>query len=267
MNATDGHGPDTPHVGRIFVYPIKSLPGVQVEQATVLADGALADDRRWAVCDVTGALVTAKRTPRVHALRARFALDEPSVSLRTDEDETWHEFSLAGDRGELAAWLSTFFGLQVRVKENVEMGFPDDTESPGPTVVGAATLETVAGWFAGMSLEEVRERFRANLEVDGVEPFWEDRLYTANVRREVPFRLGGVTLLGTTPCQRCVVPTRHPMNGEPTAAFARLFSERRAATLPEWAAAERFDHFYRLTTNTRVRVPGVIRVGDPVAIV
>jgi hypothetical protein len=45
-------------------------------------------------------------------------------------------------------------------------------------------------------------------------------------------------------------------------------SERRAATLPDWAERTRFDHFYRLTVNTRApRQAGrTVRIGDPVVL-
>jgi uncharacterized protein YcbX len=41
----------------------------------------------------------------------------------------------------------------------------------------------------------------------------------------------------------------------------------RRATLPSWAPTERFDHFYRLSTNTRVPSADqgkFLRIGDPV---
>ena len=73
-------------------------------------------------------------------------------------------------------FLSAAMGEPVRLVEDAERGFPDDTDSPGPTVVSTATLETVASWFPGLTIEEVRRRFRANLEIGDTEPFWEDRL-------------------------------------------------------------------------------------------
>ncbi|MCA1685537.1 MAG: MOSC domain-containing protein, partial [Planctomycetia bacterium] len=52
--------------------------------------------------------------------------------------------------------------------------------------------------------------------------------------------------------------------------FSKRFSGHREATLPPWATAARFDHFYRLAVNTRRpgpgAEPGVIRVGDEVEI-
>ena len=61
---------------------------------------------------------------------------------------------------------------------------------------------------------------------------------------------GAATLAGINPCQRCPVPPRDPDTGEILAGFQKRFSDRRRETLPAWAEASRFDHFYRFTVNT-----------------
>ena len=83
----------------------------------------------------------------------------------------------------------------------------------------------------------------------------------------VPFRIGGVTIHGVNPCQRCVVPPRDPETGEAIPDFSPIFRTKREETLPAWAARSRFNHFYRLAVNTRVpesEVGKVLRVGDEV---
>jgi len=128
-------------------------------------------------------------------------------------------------------------------------------------------VENGASWFDGIDPDGVRGRLRANLEVAGVEPFWEDRLYAAD--RPVAFRIGDRELLGEGPCNRCVVPTRDPRIGEETDGFRERFLERREATLPGWAPEERFDHFYKVMVNTRVPEDGwgrSIAVGDDVEV-
>jgi uncharacterized protein YcbX len=155
----------------------------------------------------------------------------------------------------------------VKVLENGETGFPDDTEASGPTVIAAETLDDIADWFPQLTADEVRLRFRTNLELADAEPFWEDRLYS-EPDTPIRFRIGDVEFEGTNPCQRCVVPTRSPRTGNVHDGFARLFENRRFETLPYWATRSRFDHFYRLATNTRI-VPGThgtIRIGDEVEI-
>jgi uncharacterized protein len=254
-----------PQLSRITVYPIKSFDGVSLPSVKVLAQGALADDRRLAVYEAAGDVINGKRSPLIHRIRAEF--DEQIRTVRLTAGEACAQFDLTSDRELLAEFFSSLFAKAVEIREEPAGGFPDDYDSPGPTVISVATLETVAGWFPGLGVEEIRRRFRANLEIDGVEPFWEDRLY-AEPGQRVPFRIGKVGFLGNNPCARCVVPTRDPATGEVWPQFARRFMAERERTLPAWAARARFDHHNRLAVNTLLADagPGVLNVGDEVAL-
>jgi uncharacterized protein YcbX len=255
-----------PRLARIVIYPVKSLDGVAQDQARLLPSGALEHDRQWAIVDSQGRWVNGKRTPRIHRLRSAIDLSARKITLSADG--VTRAFAIDAERAGLERWLSDFFGLAVRLEENATSGFPDDTSAPGPTVVSAATLAAVTGWFPGLALPETRMRFRANLEIDDVEPFWEDRLYSEE-GEAVRFQIGDVLLEGTNPCQRCVVPTRNPGTGERYDEFAATFEKQRYETLPWWATRSRFDHFYRLAVNTRPIAgrAATIRVGDEVKIV
>lgn len=256
-----------PTLTRIQIHPFKSFDPQSVDEAMLLASGALEHDRRFALRDLHGEFITAKRTPAVHRLRSHFDPASNRLSLRVEGANETQTFDVAGERRALELWLGNYFETPLEVVEDREAGFPDDTESPGPTVISTATLCEVASWFPGLTTDEVRDRFRANLEIDGVEPFWEDRL-VAEGTRTVRFQIGDATLLGTNPCQRCPVPTRNPYSGEALREFAKIFARRREQALAAWAPASRFDHFYRLATNTRPydSEPRVLRVGDPVRV-
>ncbi len=255
-----------PKLTRIHIHPIKSLDPQSVRQTVVLPSGALEHDRCYAIVDRAGEWVHGKRTPAVHRLRSMLDVGTGLLELRVEGSDSAHVFDMRGNRLDLSTWLSEYFGFPVQVVEDAEHGFPDDTESPGPTLISTSTLEAVASWF-GLSLDETRLRFRANLEISGVEPFWEDRL-VEDSRRTVRFRVGEAVLEGTNPCARCIVPTRAPSTGEMTAAFSKKFAEYRRQTLPAWARAERFDHYYRLALNTRLAYAKscTIHVGDEVTI-
>ncbi len=255
----------TPHIAALRVHPIKSFDAQPVTSAAVQPSGALALDRRWAFVDDAGKFWNAKRTATVQAIRCRY--DPADGSFRfTFADRTTLEWSPGNDPGELEAMVGRSLGGTARLVENREVGFPDDLDSPGPTIVSTATLETVASWFPGLTLENVRARFRANIEIGGVPPFWEDRLYRVDGVGPA-IRLGSqVTLLGVNPCQRCAVPSRDPWTAAVLPGFQKRFSDLRQETLPPWAARERFHHFYRLTVNTRLGTPGTIHVGDLVLV-
>ncbi|MCA9240769.1 MAG: MOSC N-terminal beta barrel domain-containing protein, partial [Planctomycetales bacterium] len=173
---------------RITVYPIKSLDGVEVSRANILRSGSLEGDRRYGLIDADENFVNGKRNRKVHAIRAAFSSDLARVSLSTDRSNFGPQ-SLSTERGQIGNWLSREIGKDCRLIENAEVGFPDDADSPGPTVISTQSLEAIAGWF-DLTLDECRRRFRTNLEVDAPHAFWEDCL----VGRE--FSLGGVVLHG-----------------------------------------------------------------------
>ncbi|MBD1914457.1 MULTISPECIES: MOSC N-terminal beta barrel domain-containing protein [Cyanophyceae] len=257
----------TCHLARIDIFPVKSLDGVSVSQATVLASGALESDRTYALFDAQNRFVNGKRTAAIHHLRSTFSKDGQFITLAVDGHPPTATFHLQQQRSELEAWLSDYFQQLVTLQVNSDSGFPDDTDAAGPTVISTATLQTVADWYC-LSLEETRRRFRTNLEIDGVPSFWEDQLFSAD-GSPVRFAIGNVVLEGINPCQRCIVPTRDTLTGIAIDHFQKKFSQQRAATLPDWAHPSRFNHFYKLAVNTNIVHQGghMLKVGDSVSVI
>ncbi|MEX0269461.1 MOSC domain-containing protein [Leptolyngbyaceae cyanobacterium UHCC 1019] len=235
------------HLAKILIYPIKSLDSVAVTEATVLASGALKGDREFAIIDYQGKFVNGKRISAIHKLRASFDLENRIVSLEV-QDTAPVSFHLDGDLTPLESWLGDYFGFPVKLIQNLEMGFPDDTESPAPTIISTETIETAAAWFP-LSVAEMRSRLRTTLEI-AAEPFWEEQLFST-AGNLVPFHIGSVPFFGVNPCQRCIVPTRDSTTGHPYPNFQKIFIEHRKATFPTWVEASRFNHYYRLAINTR----------------
>jgi uncharacterized protein YcbX len=252
-------------LARIDVFPIKSLDAVSLTQARVLPSGCLENDRRYAIFDADGKVVNGKRTPLVHRLHASYSADFEIATFADRQSGAAETFSLSEDRREIDAFLSQHFGLDVALREDATAGFPDDTDASGPTFVSAETLAEVAAWF-GIELDSSRQRFRANLTLEGGAPFWEDQLF-GPPGDPVTFRVGELLFFGTNPCARCVVPSRDPNSGQQISGFARDFADRRRQNLPAWADIDAFDHFFRLAVNTRLFAPaegGVLKVGDVV---
>ncbi|SFC41937.1 hypothetical protein SAMN05444422_10867 [Halobiforma haloterrestris] len=252
---------------RIRTYPVKSLDGVDREEATIRENGTLAGDRAFAIFDADGDAVTGTRTDRVHDVRTEY--DPGTGTLTVDVTGTGadgpQQFDLESDGGRerAAAWFSEVFDFGDLTLVRDEGGYVD-RDGMGPSVISTATLETVADWFDDLTVDGVRRRMRANLEVSGVEPFWEDRF----VGPDAPaFAVGDVRLEGVTPCARCVVPERDPDTGEALPEFRERFVEKRRETFPEWADEAAFDHYYTLMLIADV-VEGdrgqTVAVGDPV---
>jgi len=253
------------HLDQIQIYPIKSLDGLLVGQTHITAGGILAHDRAYAIFDQDGKVVNGKRTARVHELRCHFDPGIRELQLWQNGASSPAHFYLDAPEN-IEQWLGEFFGFAVTLRHEPEKGFPDDREAFGPTIVSHASLREIQKWFPELSLESVRRRFRANLELHGDEPFCEDRLFGAPGELK-PFQIGAVNCFGHNPCQRCVVPTRDPDSGQAVPHFQKRFMELRQQFLPEWANAQRFNHFYRFTVNTSIP-PGeagkLLRVGDEV---
>jgi uncharacterized protein YcbX len=261
-------------LANIRLHPIKSLDPVSVAEARIGPAGGLEPDRAWALYTLDNRVVRGKRTSAIFRIRAEFAPDVSLVTLSAPTDPRGiaaRQFAFPQEHDAAAEWFTEYFEQRVLVRHSLN-GFPDDTVANGPTIISTPTLRTVCEWFPELTLSEGRRRFRTTLEIDGeaaseaLPPFWEDRLFGPANTYAVRFRIGEVNFEGSNPCERCSVPPRDSYTGEDGLGFQKRFSDLRREHLPPWATAERFDHFYRLATNTRVALTETgktLHVGDP----
>lgn len=253
-------------LSRIRIHPIKSLDAIEVS-SEVVRDGGLEWDRKYAIFDESGDYVNAKRNRDVHRIRLDFDTEAAAATVWVPGARDRRTFHMAADRPALERWLSDFLGEPVTVEESIDTRYTDAAgglgaswmQAPGPSIVSTRTFEEIASWFPELELEEVRQRFRTNLEIEGVPPFWEDRLFSDR-KHVVVFRIGDVRLHGIMPLPRCAVPARNPESGERHEDFVEKFVEKRKAHFPEWNDSERLgDHlpgksqnYYYLTVVTRI---------------
>jgi uncharacterized protein len=257
-----------PFRAHIYIFPIKSLDGISVMQSSILKSGALEYDRMYALIDKQGKFVNGKRYQKIHLIRSRFNLEAQTLTLCIQDTKQEQTFHIKDEHKALNAWLSDYFGFAVNIVQNSIGGFPDDVKNYGPTVISTGTLAEVASWFPSFDECSMRLRLRTNLEIGGVPPFWEDRLFT-HPQAVIRFQIGDVLIEGTNPCQRCIVPTRDPHTGETYPLFQKTVAMERKELLPSWSTASRFNHFYRLAVNTRIptsEAGKVLHVGDEVKI-
>ena len=264
------------HVAGLRRSPVKGFDAETVESVRITDAGTVAGDREFALCDP--ALVdtenpkdgpdhayNGKQLPRIHELRTGY---DPAAGVLevTPPDGGVLSFDLPADEEAAAEWFGAFFDADVTLLRTEPPAFVD-RPSMGPSVISTATLTEVASWFDGLSVESVRRRMRANVEVDGVPAFWEDRFVGDG---SPGFLAGGVRFEGVEPCARCVVPTRDPETGDPLEGFRERFLERREATFSEWADRDAFEHLYTLMLIAAVPEPdrgGTVSVGDEVDVV
>ena len=257
-----------PHLARIRVYPIKSLDPLELDQVGLASGVRLDGDRDYALFDPRGRFLNAKRLgSKILAIRAVFSDHARAVELALGSDS--RRFELPGDRAALEAWFGDVLGQPVTLRQDSVAGFPDDEDASGPTVIGSASIDAVAEWF-GLGAEEVRRRFRANLEIGDLGPFEEDTLFGPPGKPKA-FRIGDVSFLGLNPCRRCAVPTLDSRGDSSVDALSvKEFSALRERHRRAGTSLALYPGYYRLAVNTRIeplQAGKRLLVGDELTVV
>lgn len=201
-----------PKVAKIRIYPIKSLSPLDLQSCEV-GIHSLSNDRLYAMFDDTGRVMNGKRNSRVNLLHAEYDLENGSVSFTNKETGIKDLFELKEGNKELDSYLSTFFGVPLRLIKNASGQFMDIPVESSVTVVSTASLSFLENHMEGYSIDDLRLRFRSSLEIEGVPAFWEETLFSKR-GVGVEFSVGDVTMIGASPRARCNVPPQHPDTGE-----------------------------------------------------
>jgi uncharacterized protein YcbX len=218
-------------VDQIFVYPVKSCAGIQLDAARVVATG-FEWDRRWMVVGEDGRFLSQREHPRMALVRTRLAegrlvlgaphlfdlevpLDpEPGPAVRAT---VWRDECDAIDEGKAAAdWFTDHLGVSarlVRLASDDARPLGTTTAQPGDRVsfadsypfllLSQGSLEKLN---RRLSLPVPMDRFRPNIVVSGCQPHAEDTWRTV--------RMGDVDFRVVKPCARCVVTTTNQQTGE-----------------------------------------------------
>ena len=256
------------YVASIHIYPVKSLDGIAVSQATILASGALQGDRSFAICDRSGALVNSKRNSGVDFLRLSFDMKHRIAGLKIQDTEQEIFFHVDRERPGIEYWLSNYFGFPVKLIENLLAGFPEDNAAPGPTMIGTETIAQVASWFPRVCVNEMRHRFRANIEIGDVPAFWEDQLFGGG-DEVVRFKIGPVIFEGVNPGHPCLLSTRNSTATEVAPNLNKLLIAKQKEIMPDLVKTGNLNQFNRLIVKTQVphQAAGkIVHIGDEVQI-
>lgn len=249
-------------VTRIHIFPVKGLDSYSVTSAEISPAGSLVWDRRIAFTDSeTGKYINWKNEPNIFRLRCSYEGAPASVAFSIGSGKI--SYSLTAQQDEIKKYLQEYFNKQLNLLDNPEAGHPDDTEASGPTIVSVQTLRTVQLWFPEMSVDELFLRFRCNILIEGVPAFWEEQFAGGG-----QFSIGTVGFIGAYPCARCKVPPVHPLTGEVNKNFQKEFAEQRRAMHPSFLDEKYYEHFYKVTLNTRIQQGSggkIISVGDTVS--
>jgi uncharacterized protein YcbX len=274
----------TGRIARLFLYPIKSCAGIEVQEALLLETG-LEWDRAWMVVDEAGDFVTQRTLPRMALIRPQLKTSEMvlrapgmltlHVALDAVEQparvRVWDDVVDAWDMGALAAqWFSDFLGKKLRlvrfdpdVQRLSSLKWTGGVEAPVQFNDGFALLVTSDAALddlntrlqAGGHGPVGMERFRPNLVLSGVQAHDEDHLDTLHVTTEQ----GPAQLKPVKPCVRCPIPNVDPASGIP--------SPEVSDTLQTYRQDARMDGGITFGMNAIVLAGAgqVLRVGQSVA--
>nr|WP_315195554.1 MOSC N-terminal beta barrel domain-containing protein [uncultured Flavobacterium sp.] len=220
----------------IWIYPVKSLGGISLQEAQV-TDRGLELDRRWLLVDQDGRFLSQREHPELALLRPEIAgdflkishkllLESVDIPLRpVFKDGTakigvtvWEdtidafEVSLA-----ISKWFTKLLGFSVHLvymPEESERKLDPDYAISGNEItsfsdaypfliIGQSSLDDLNG---RLEVKVPMNRFRPNFVFTNGEAFEED-----NWR---DFKIGNVPFVGVKPCDRCVMTTVDQEKGE-----------------------------------------------------
>ncbi len=255
-------------VSQLYIYPIKSLGGIAVQESMALPRG-FQYDRRWMLVDGEGKFLT----QRENAELARFAcqLDEGQLvithdaeDLRIDleenkaeaiEVEVWSDRLQAyGVRKEISEWFSDHLKTPARLVRMTEASLRSKQLKVAPhkielsfadgypyLILGDASMQAL-----NSRLDQAlpMDRFRANIIVTTTEAHEEDTWQDA-------FQLGRAQLKVIKPCARCQVTTIDQETG-----VKGIEPLKSLATYRQW------DNKIWFGANAICAQEGIVKVGD-----
>jgi uncharacterized protein YcbX len=223
-------------ISRLFIYPVKSLHGIEVNSA-IVTDRGFRHDRRWMLVDENNRFLTLREHPQMTLLKVElkeYGLRITSVDISgtdliipfTANDDVhesvtiWNATVEARRVGKEAdAWFSERLGIRCKL-----VFMPEHSMRPVDTTSGyapAGKFTSFADAYPFMMLGEASindlnrrleipvsiKRFRPNIVFSGGEPYQEDTIGE--------FTIGTVRFTGLENCSRCMVPNVDPETGIP----------------------------------------------------
>lgn len=179
-------------IAGLWVYPIKSLGGVAVEEAAITPEGSLRGDREWLVVDEAGAMLWQGDLPRMALLRVEWtpgrlaAVRPDGAAVEVDPahggdartvTQYGNRFDGVDAGDEAAAFLSHWLGRPVRLVRIAEAAHRWPKVNPLHVLsdLSLAALNARLGATGDEALPT--GRFRPNVLLAGADaPFVEERM-------------------------------------------------------------------------------------------
>lgn len=210
-------------ISGIYIYPIKSLKGILLENSLVEKRG-LQFDRRWMLVDENGEFFTQREFPKMATVSIKLQDDSLKISAEGFEDLSV-PFETAGETVKVRVWQSVCDAIASAnhinkwfsevLQTNCRLVFmPDESEREVNAMFNKnRDIVSFADGYPLLvigenSLNDLNEkladkipmnRFRPNLIVSGSAPFAED-LWEK-------IKIGETVFRSSKPCVRCVMTT------------------------------------------------------------
>ena len=219
-------------ISGLYIYPIKSLPGIPVNEARVTERG-FENDRRWMLVDENNLFISQREAPQMTQLQVSIANDGLIITHKTKGKSIIIQFKTSSSGGcglvtvwddtftaeyvsdKADKWFSTMLGINCRLvympdncRRVVDLRYaPEDaitsfSDAYPFMMLGQSSLDDLNN-----RLKDAlpMDRFRPNIVFTGGVPFEEDLLGS--------FTIGGINFFGVKLCARCIIPTINQISG------------------------------------------------------
>jgi len=230
-------------VSQLFIYPVKSLGGIALNNAHI-TDRGFEYDRRWMLVDEHNLFISQRAVPEMALLKVQITDEGIKVSYQAKnssytipfkaETNEFADVTIWDDtcRGQFVsdeadAWFRKMLGFSCRLvympDETARITDPRYTSEKNITsfsdaypflMIGQSSLDDLNN---RLDEQLPMNRFRPNIVFTGGTPFEEDMMNT--------FTIGNVTFHGVKLCDRCIMTTINQdtavKNKEPLKTLAR----------------------------------------------
>lgn len=218
-------------ISELYIYPIKSLPGIPLKEAKVTEKG-FEYDRRWMLVDENNLFISQREAPQMTQLLVSIENEGLYVKHKINGGYIVVPFHTSGpgSRGTVTIWDDTceaefvseeadqWFTVMIGIKCRL-VYMPDDCMrvvdqryAPGNKVTSFSDAYPFM-MIGQSSLDDLNsrltetlpmDRFRPNIVFTGGEPFEEDMMGN--------FTIGNIHFYGVKLCARCIIPTIDQQN-------------------------------------------------------
>ena len=254
-------------VKELYIYPIKSLAGICVENAKAEEMG-FENDRRWMLIDENNQFITQRKYPILSQFYPKIAADKIEILHQNTSHEFFSEESLKeplfskvwDDETKVfevnkatSKWFSEALGFECKLVKIANNGDRKHSSSKLNTTLNVSLADGYPYLLIGseslnflnekLDKKITIERFRPNIVISSQIAHEED--YFGN------FQIGNVKFTNAKPCGRCIMINNDPKNG--------IVKKEPLNTLSTY---RKVDNSILFGTNVMCLNEGEISVGD-----